>query len=147
MIVRSYEEGDREAVIALWKACGLSRAWNDAGCDIDRKRTVQPELFLVGLEEGTLVATAMAGFEGHRGWVNYLGVDPDHQRHGYGTRMMQAAEEALRRVGAPKVNLQVRSGNDAAVAFYRALGYEIEERVSLGKRLVSDNASNGGSQP
>ena len=147
MIVRSYEEGDREAVIALWKACGLSRAWNDAGRDIDRKRTVQPELFLVGLEEGTLVATAMAGFEGHRGWVNYLGVDPDHQRHGYGTRMMQAAEEALRRVGAPKVNLQVRSGNDAAVAFYRALGYEIEERVSLGKRLVSDNASNGGSQP
>ena len=146
-MVRPYEEGDREAVIALWKACGLSRAWNDAGRDIDRKRTVQPELFLVGLEEGTLVATAMAGFEGHRGWVNYLGVDPDHQRHGYGTRMMQAAEEALRRVGAPKVNLQVRSGNDAAVAFYRALGYEIEERVSLGKRLVSDNASNGGSQP
>ncbi|MED5261147.1 MAG: GNAT family acetyltransferase [Myxococcota bacterium] len=135
--MRPFRSADREAVIALWELCGLARASNDPGRDIERKQDVQPDLFLVGFDGDVLVATVMAGYEGHRGWVNYLGVDPHHRRKGYGRVMMHAAEEALAGLGAPKVNLQVRSGNDEAVAFYRDLGYEIEERVSLGKRLGS----------
>jgi len=137
--VRPFRSVDRDAVIALWEACGLARPWNDPGRDIERKQGLQPELFLVGFDGEVLVATVMAGYEGHRGWVNYLGVDPRHRRKGYGRRMMRAAEEALAALGAPKVNLQVRGGNDEAVAFYRSLGYEIEERVSLGKRIESAN--------
>lgn len=136
MKIRSFQSVDRDAVIGLWEACGLARSQNDPGQDIERKRALQPELFLVGFDGPVLVATVMAGYEGHRGWVNYLGVDPGHRRKGYGRLMMQAAEQALVAVGAPKINLQVRSGNDAAVAFYQSLGYEIEERVSLGKRLI-----------
>ena len=139
MNIRPFRSADRDAVVALWEACGLARSWNDAGRDIERKQGLQPELFLVGFDGEVLVATVMAGYEGHRGWVNYLGVDPGHRRKGYGRRMMRAAEEALAALGAPKVNLQVRDGNDEAVAFYRSLGYEIEERVSLGKRIESAN--------
>ena len=137
MNVRPFRSADRDAVIALWEACGLARSWNDPGRDIERKQGLQPELFLVGFDGEVLVATVMAGYEGHRGWVNYLGVDPRHRRKGYGRRIMHAAEGALAALGAPKVNLQVRSENDEAVAFYRSLGYEIEERVSLGKRIES----------
>ena len=133
MNVRPFRSADRDAVIALWEVCGLTRPWNDPGRDIERKQGLQPDLFLVGSDGEALVATVMAGYEGHRGWVNYLGVDPHHRRKGYGRVMMHAAEEALAGVGAPKVNLQVRGGNDEAVAFYRSLGYEIEEIVSLGK--------------
>ena len=139
MNIRPFRSADRDAVVALWEACGLARSWNDAGRDIERKQGLQPELFLVGFDGEVLVATVMAGYEGHRGWVNYLGVDPGHRRKGYGRRMMRAAEEALAGLGAPKVNLQVRAGNDEAVAFYRSVGYEIEERVSLGKRIESDD--------
>ncbi len=137
MNVRPFCAADRDAVIALWEVCGLARPSNDPGRDIERKQAVQPDLFLVGFDGDVLVGTVMAGYEGHRGWVNYLGVDPPHRRKGYGRVMMHAAEEALAELGAPKVNLQVRSGNDEAVAFYRDLGYETEERVSLGKRLDS----------
>ena len=140
MNVRRFRSADRKAVIALWKACGLARSWNDPSRDIERKQDFQPELFLVGFDGELLVATVMAGYEGHRGWVNYLGVDPHHRRQGYGRRMMRAAEKALAGLGAPKVNLQVRAGNDEAVAFYQSLGYAIEERVSLGKRIGSAEA-------
>ena len=138
MHTRPFRKDDEDAVIALWNECGLTRAWNDPRKDIARKLTVQPELFLVGEEGGKLVATLMAGYEGHRGWVNYLAVAPDCRRQGFGRVLMQEAEERLLSLGCPKLNIQVRSTNAEVLGFYRALGYAQEERVSLGKRLIPD---------
>lgn len=135
MKIRAFRLEDENAVISLWQECGLTRPWNDPGEDIERKLTLQPEGFLVALEADAIVGTVMAGYDGHRGWVNYLAVAPGHRRKGYGRALMQAAEEYLQAAGAPKVNLQVRDGNDEARAFYKSLGYEIEERVSFGKRF------------
>lgn len=138
MIIRPYQPLDEEAVIQLWQRCELTRPWNDPRKDIARKLSVQPELFLVGMEDGAIVATAMAGFDGHRGWINYLAVAPELQRQGHGRQLMRAVEDALLAVGCPKLNLQVRAGNAKAVAFYEALGYGQDELVSMGKRLISD---------
>ena len=138
MRIRPYRAEDENAVVALWRECGLTRAWNDPHKDIARKLTVQPDLFLVGTLDGKLAATLMAGYDGHRGWVNYLAVSPDCRRQGFGRVLMQEAEERLLALGCPKLNVQVRSENAEAMGFYRALGYAQEERVSLGKRLIPD---------
>lgn len=136
--LRPYDPADEDAVVALWGRCGLLRPWNDPRRDIARKRTTQPELFLVAERDGRLLGTAMAGFDGHRGWVNYLAVDPDVRRTGIGRRLMERVERELAKRGCPKVNLQVRAGNGDAVAFYRRLGYLPDDVVSLGKRLEDD---------
>ena len=129
-------------MVALWQACGLVRPWNDPHKDIARKLTVQPELFLVGtvLEEGAeqLVATAMVGYDGHRGWVNYLAVTPGRQRLSMGRHLMAEAEALLLARGCPKINLQIRTTNAGVIAFYKKLGYAQDEAVSLGKRLIPD---------
>jgi ribosomal protein S18 acetylase RimI-like enzyme len=122
----------------LWRKCGLTRTWNDPKLDIQRKLKVNPELFLVGLVDGAIVATVMGGYEGHRGWVNYLAVDPLSQEKGYGRQIMKTIEEKLLALGCPKVNLQVRTDNAAALAFYEKIGYRTETVVSLGKRLIED---------
>jgi ribosomal protein S18 acetylase RimI-like enzyme len=138
MEIRAFRPSDESKVIALWQACDLTRAWNDPYKDIARKLTMQPELFIIGLEADQLIATAMFGFEGHRGWVNYLAVHPDHQRKGHARTLMHWGEEALKAQGCPKINLQVRSSNAAVIAFYKSLGYGIDEVTSLGKRLIVD---------
>jgi ribosomal protein S18 acetylase RimI-like enzyme len=138
MQIRTYREADEEAVVALWHACGLTRAWNDPHKDIARKLTVQRELFFVGEVEGTIVATVMAGFEGHRGWVNYLAVAPAMRGRGYGAALMKLVEERFTALGCPKVSLLVRSANTGVMAFYRRLGYAADEAVPFGKRLLSD---------
>jgi ribosomal protein S18 acetylase RimI-like enzyme len=138
MEIRSYRAADEAAVIALWQACGLTRSWNDPRKDIARKMAEQPELFLVGTVGGELVATAMAGYDGHRGWVYYLAVAPAHRRHSLGRALMQEVERLLLARGCPKVNLQVRTDNVEVIEFYRRLGYSVEERVSLGRRLIPD---------
>lgn len=143
MIVRAFDESDTDAVIALWEACDLTRPWNDPRRDIARKLAVQRELFLVGWDDddaGTprVVATAMGGYDGHRAWINYLGVHPDARGRGYGRDLVTELERMLAAAGAPKINLQVREGNDAALAFWAALGYSVDAAVSLGKRLVAD---------
>jgi ribosomal protein S18 acetylase RimI-like enzyme len=142
MRIRPYAAGDETAVIALWEKCGLTRPWNDPRKDIARKLSVQPELFLVGIagdpREGELVASVMAGYEGHRGWVNYLAVAPGHRRKGLGRILMQEVEKRLVERGCPKLNMQVRSSNTEAMAFYRRLGYVPDEAVALGKRLIPD---------
>ncbi|MCC5886777.1 MAG: GNAT family acetyltransferase [Gammaproteobacteria bacterium] len=139
MHIRPYAQNDEDAVVALWERCGLLRPWNDPRRDIARKCAFQGDLFWVGIENDALVATVMAGYEGHRGWVNYLAVDPRCQHQGKGKRMMAFAERRLRELGCPKLNLQVRSSNGAVIAFYRALGFEQDEVVSLGKRLIADD--------
>jgi len=111
---------------------------NDADKDIARKLADSPDLFLIGESDGKVVAAVMAAFDGHRGWLNYLGVDPDLQRCGYGRLLVAHAEALLKAKGCPKVNLQVRSTNTAVIAFYESLGYSTEERVSMGKRLIED---------
>ncbi|MHC4646593.1 MAG: GNAT family acetyltransferase [Planctomycetota bacterium] len=133
--IRPYESADRERVVALWHECGLAAPWNDPEGDIELKLRVRPELFLVGLLEGQVVATAMAGYDGHRGWINYLAVSAKLRRRGIGRAMIQEAEQRLRRLGCPKVNVQIRTSNSEAVAFYKRIGFDEEERVSMGKRL------------
>jgi ribosomal protein S18 acetylase RimI-like enzyme len=102
---------------------------------IDNKLKVQPELLLVGSLDAQLVGAVMAGFDGTRGWIHHLAVAPEWRRHGFASRLLRAAEDGLRALGCPKVNLQVRASNSAVVAFYRSLGYAIEERISMGRRL------------
>ncbi|QIB66094.1 GNAT family acetyltransferase [Kineobactrum salinum] len=138
MNIRPYQDADRLAVIALWEDTGLAVPQNDPGKDIDRKMEVDPDLFLVGESDGEVVATVMAGYEGHRGWINYLAVRSSHQRNGYGRLLMEAAEHLLGKKGCPKINLQVRNTNTEAIKFYSAIGYGDDEVIGLGKRLVHD---------
>jgi len=138
MHVRPFHPADAEAVVALWERCELTRPWNDPHKDIQRKLTVRADLFLVGEVEGAIIGTVMAGYEGHRGWINYLGVDPAFRRRGLGRVLMQEAERHLREAGCPKINLQVRSANTDAIKFYRSIGFAVDDVVSLGKRLEQD---------
>lgn len=138
MLIRPYCPADEAGVIDLWQRCELTRPWNDPRKDIARKLSVQPELFFVGESNGQIVASAMAGFDGHRGWVNYLAVAPEQQGQGLGRQLMSHVEQALRSIGCPKLNLQVRAGNTQALGFYEAIGYGQDEVISLGKRLISD---------
>lgn len=140
MLIRSFRPTDEDAVVALWQRCGLIRPSNDPRKDIRRKLNVRPDLFLVGLVGERIVTTVMAGYEGHRGWINYLAVDPPAQRRGIGRQILGEAERALAQAGCPKINLQVRSTNEGAIEFYRRVGYQVDDVVSMGKRLEEDRA-------
>jgi ribosomal protein S18 acetylase RimI-like enzyme len=136
--IRPFRSDETDAVVGLWDACDLIRPWNDPRKDIERKLGVDPELFLVAVEDELVVGVVMAGYEGHRGWINYLAVDPGRRRQGLGSRLMDAAERLLMERGCPKINLQIRSENADVIAFYGALGYRADDVVSLGKRLIDD---------
>lgn len=136
--IRPFQTGDEEVVIELWKSCDLVRSWNDPEKDIFRKLQVRPDLFLVGLVGGRIVASVMAGYEGHRGWLNYLAVDPDFRGRGYARIILEEAERLLRASGCPKINLQIRTSNRGVIDFYRHMGYSVDETVSMGKRLEHD---------
>src|SRR5438046_2239824 len=138
MEIRGYQESDEASVVRLWTECGLVRSWNDPRKDIRRKLTVQPELFLVGVLDAAVIATVMAGFDGHRGWINYLAVAEKCRGRGLGRTLMQCVEDQLRQMGCPKLNMQVRSSNAAVLAFYARLGYVQDQAVCLGKRLIPD---------
>jgi ribosomal protein S18 acetylase RimI-like enzyme len=137
-IIRRYDVADRDDVIELWRQCGLVVPQNDPGRDIERKLKVNPEWFLVGQLDGKIIASCMAGYEGHRGWINYLAVAPEYQRRGFATKLMREAERLLHQAGCPKINLQIRTSNSDVIAFYKAIGYSIDDVVSMGKRLDSD---------
>jgi ribosomal protein S18 acetylase RimI-like enzyme len=135
--VRTYAEQDEAGVVALWRTVFPDNPpWNLPAEDIRRKLSVQPELFLVGERQGEIVGTVLAGYDGHRGWLHLVAVAPTCQRRGVGRALIAEAERRLAGLGCPKVNLQVRASNEAVVAFYRKLGYAVEERVSMGKRLA-----------
>jgi ribosomal protein S18 acetylase RimI-like enzyme len=139
--IRPFQAGDRAEVIALWaEVFADDPPANAPARMIDIKLRVQPELFLVGLVDGALVATVLAGFDGVRGWIHRLAVQPRCRRQAIGTQMMRAAEAGLHGLGCPKINLQVRSTNAAVVAFYESLGYATEDRISLGRVLPSTKA-------
>ena len=136
MDVRPYRPGDEAAVVALWTTCFPdARPWSQPREVIRRKLDLQGDLLLVGTLEGRLVATVVAGYDGHRGWIYHLAVAPECRRNGLGTRMMEEAEARLRALGCPKINLQVQAINRAVVGFYERLGFVVEERISMGKRI------------
>ncbi len=135
IVVRTFHPADEAQVVAVWYRCDLVVPWNDPEQDIRHKVAFQPDLFLVGETRSRIVGTVMAGYEGHRGWINYLAVAPDYRRRGIGRRLMQAAEHELSALGCPKINLQVRSSNAGVIAFYQRLGFVVDDVVPLGKRL------------
>jgi ribosomal protein S18 acetylase RimI-like enzyme len=136
--IRPFQPSDEAAVVQLWKECNLVVPWNDPLRDIRRKLRVQSELFLVGFVAGELAATVMAGYEGHRGWLNYLAVAPRFRRQGIGRKMVAEAEARLRQMGCPKINIQIRTGNAEVIEFYRRIGFKADDVVSMGKRLEAD---------
>lgn len=145
MRIRSFAESDTEPVVDLWRRAGLTRPWNDPYRDVERKLGVQAEWFLVGVDDATggvgpeaVVASVMAGWDGHRGWISFLAVDPDRQGEGLGAALVAEAERLLLGAGCPKVMLMVRTGNEGVLGFYDHLGYSRDDVVVLGKRLVPD---------
>ena len=138
MIIRPYADADQAQIVALWQICELTRPWNDPVKDIARKQQVRPEWFLVGELDGQVIASVMFGYEGHRGWMNYLAVAPQYQSKGYAQALIETGEALLLAAGCPKISLQVRSSNAKVIAFYQSLGYAQDEAISLGKRLIPD---------
>ena len=139
LVIAEIADGDIEAVIALWRACGLTRPWNDPASDIALARRGPNATVLVGRADGAVVATAMVGHDGHRGWVYYVAVDPDCQKKGFGRAIMDAAEQWLRAAGLPKLQLMVRRENSQANAFYQSIGYEEADTVVFAK-WIDDRA-------
>jgi ribosomal protein S18 acetylase RimI-like enzyme len=134
--VRPYQAADEPFVVALWRAVFPDDPpHHDPVACIQLKISEQPELFFVATRGGKVVGTIMAGFDGHRGWIYRVAVSPRHQRHGIGTALMRHAETELIARGAPKINLQVRATNRQVASFYEQLGYVVEERISMGKRI------------
>ena len=145
MRIRSFAESDTEAVVDLWRSAGLTRPWNDPHRDVRRKLGVQPEWFLVGVDDASdggaqeaVVASVMAGWDGHRGWISFLAVHTDRQHEGLGTALLAEAERLLTEAGCPKVMLMVRTGNEGVLGFYEHQGWSRDDVVVLGKRLVPD---------
>lgn len=136
--IRAYRDTDEAALIDLWSACELVVPWNDPGRDIQRKLRVDPDLLLVGIEDEQVVASVMGGYDGHRGWINYLAVHPRYRRRGFGRQIMTEIEELISAKDCPKINLQIRETNQSTRDFYIALGYDIDPVISMGKRLESD---------
>ena len=139
-IIRPFSANDRNDVIKLWSECGLVVPQNNPQLDIERKLKVNPEWFLVGELKGKIIGTCMAGYEGHRGWINYLAVSPQYRRRGFAAKLMQEAEKILQNAGCPKINLQVRTSNRDVIEFYKSIGFSEDDVISMGKRLVKDNS-------
>jgi len=133
--IREIEAGETGAVVALWRRCGLTRPWNDPDGDLAMALKTPTSTVLVATDGEQLTGSVMVGFDGHRGWVYYLAVGPEMRRAGLGRALMAAAETWLRERGAPKLQLMVREGNEAALGFYAALGLEVQPVVVLGRRL------------
>ena len=136
--IRQFAPNDTNRVIFIWEQCDLVRNWNNPIFDIQRKLNFQKELFFVGLLNDEIIATAMFGYDGHRGWLNYFAVLPNFQKRGFGKQLMTFGEMVLIEKGCPKLNLQIRNDNTKAINFYQNVGYKEDAAVSFGKRLIED---------
>lgn len=139
MKIRSYKYTDEAMLIQLWKECGLVVPWNDPMADITRKLNENPKELFVGGTDNKIIASAIVGYDGHRGWVYYLGVHPDYQRLGYGDQIMKFAEKHLLELGCPKINIMVRKTNIRVIQFYKSIGYTEDKVITLSKRLIPDD--------
>ena len=135
MIIRKFETADTEKVVDVWDKCGLLYPANDPYMEIRNKTSFQPDLFLVGESDGQVMASVMIGYEGRRGWINYLAVLPEYQGKGYGRTLVEHSLELLKEIGAPKVNLLVRPTNTKVQAFYEKCGFEFEEVTMMSYRF------------
>jgi ribosomal protein S18 acetylase RimI-like enzyme len=140
-MIKAATAEDRDDIIGLWEACGLTRPWNDPNADFDRAVEGPASAIILFRLDGEVAASVMVGHDGHRGWVYYLAVAPDRRREGLGRRMMAAAEEWLRDAGAPKIQLMVRDGNAEAIAFYEAIGLARQPVVTLGRFFDASDRS------
>ncbi|MGB0867824.1 MAG: GNAT family acetyltransferase [Granulosicoccaceae bacterium] len=139
MQIRAFEKNDTQAVVDLWREVGLTRDWNDPHRDIERKLQIQPELFLVAVDDQQRVlGTLMAGYTGFRGWINYMAVKSEHQSSGIGRELMMVARQKLLAMGCAKINLQVRQDNEQVVQFYKSIGFSEDPVLSMGMRLIED---------
>lgn len=138
MKIKQFCIEDTKAVIQLWQDCNLIVPWNNPGKDIQRKLDDGCDLFLVGEIDSKIVASVMGGYEGHRGWANYLAISPEYQHRGFAKTMMAELENRLKALGCPKINLLVRNTNTEVIEFYQSLGFTVDASVSLGKRLIAD---------
>jgi ribosomal protein S18 acetylase RimI-like enzyme len=136
--IRVFQIKDKSTVVRLWRDCGLVVPANDPSKDIERKLKLGSRLFLVAVDRKKIVGTVMGGYEGHRGWVNYLAVDPTRRRSGIGRLLMSKIETRLKKLGCPKINLQVRETNAGVRAFYEKVGFTQDKVISMGKRIVED---------
>jgi ribosomal protein S18 acetylase RimI-like enzyme len=136
--ITPYTPSDEQAVISLWHRCFPPEhltAHNDPATAIAQKLAYQPDLFFVAKLDNQIIGTTIAGYDGHRGWLYSVAVDPTHRRHHIGRQLLEHAERALIALGAKKINLQVRGSNAAVIAFYQRCGYAIEPNVSMGKKI------------
>lgn len=138
MEIRVFRHDDFEEVITLWERCDLLRSWNDPEMDIERKLNHDSDLFLVAEVAGEVVGSVMGGYDGHRGSAYHLGVHPDYRGRGIANALISRLEKKLIARGCPKINLMVRGENDAVINMYEKLGYEMQDSVLLGKRLIED---------
>ena len=133
-----FEDKHRTQVIDLWKKCNLIKSWNDPNKDIDRKLKVNDSLFLIVEFNKVIIGSAMIGYDGHRGSLYYLAVDPKHQRKGVGKMLMKEIEKRLIEVGCPKINIFIRNSNIEVKEFYQSIDYEEQNCLVYGKRLIPD---------
>ncbi|SRR6266581_8226570 len=139
MQIRQFHRDDEAAVIELWRRCDLLRPWNDPHLDIQHKLKQNDGLFLVGLLDGQIIASVMAGYDGHRGWLYLVAVDPAHQRRGFARAIISEVEKLLRERGCRKINLQVRETNQQVIEFYKHVGYSVDSVLSMGKRFPPES--------
>lgn len=137
--IRTYQSEDEFDVISLWQDCGLIVPWNDPRTDIARKQSDSPDLFFIGTLDGEVIASCMAGYDGHRGWMYYLAVKNSHQGKGYASMLVRHIESALIERGCPKVELMVRKTNESVISFYESIGYSFDPVIVLSKRLIEDS--------
>ena len=137
--IETYQPADQAGMIELWRQCGLIVPWNNPLADIERKTADSPGLFFSGKIGAQLVASCMAGYDGHRGWIYFLAVLPAWQRRGLARRLVEHAESRLRELGCPKIDLMVRDSNHAVLAFYESIGYRPDPVKVLSKRLRQDD--------
>ena len=135
--ITTVEDRDIAEVIALWQRCGLTRPWNDPTADIALARRGPNSTILIGRVDNHIVATAMVGHDGHRGWVYYVATDPDRRAKGFGRAIMDAAEDWLRAAGIAKLQLLVRPENSGVAAFYQSIGFGEQNILFFTKWLDS----------
>ena len=138
MIIRTYESNDEKEVILLWNECNLVVPWNDPVKDIKRKLTENSDLFFVGIINGKIAGSCIAGYDGHRGWIYYLAIKPEYRRRGFAKQLVRHAEKALSDMGCPKINLMVRKANEQVIRFYKTIGYHDDPVMVLSKRIEMD---------